>query len=270
MRKINKDLSLIPTSLKPPTSDYFFNTNRPSKVCKTTHLRRQEIIDNGGYIDTDNYNSRYKYSDVKTALNNLYHKKCAFCEQRVEVPHVEHFRPKSIYYWLAYSWDNLLLACSTCNSLKGNRFNIIGLQYSFVFNATNTYKNIHSSCAMLDNVEQPLLINPETEDSSSDFIFDKNGGVRSNNLRVAHTINECGLSRDDLKYQRKKILDDFKRDVESSFLENSGDIDKLKAEIGAYIKQFFRRSQSSEESFTVFRRYGVENSWLNEIIKELN
>lgn len=92
-----------------------------------TQQRRNELIEAGKYIDDEKYNSRYKGGkvagerDVQKILKELYHEKCAFCEQKAEVLAVEHFRPKSIYYWLAYSWDNLLLACQKCNSHKLTR-----------------------------------------------------------------------------------------------------------------------------------------------------
>ena len=44
--------------------------------------------------------------------------KCAYCESpTATVAHgdVEHFRPKSIYWWLAYSYDNYTYACQICN-----------------------------------------------------------------------------------------------------------------------------------------------------------
>lgn len=78
--------------------------------------------------------------DVRAELETFHHGKCAYCEVKlrpVTTGHVEHFRPKGVvvdettgalvrpgYYWLAYSWDNLLLFCPRCNSpaCKGNRF----------------------------------------------------------------------------------------------------------------------------------------------------
>lgn len=269
MIKIDKDLTAIPTSLKPATADYFPPPSRPSRPSRTTHERRQELIDHGAYIDSNKYNSRYKWQDVKDGLHTIYHKKCAFCEQRSEVPHVEHFRPKKIYHWLAYSWDNLLLACSACNSSKGDRFYINGIRHTFVFTAT-TYRTIHENCVSLDRTEQPLLVNPEIEDLASELIFEKDGGVRSDHVRVAHTIKECSLSRDDLKYQRKKLLDDFRKDVEATLLENTDDPAQQNADIEAFVKQFLRRMNSAEESFLAFRKYTVAKGWLANIVKTLN
>lgn len=52
--------------------------------------------------------------------------KCAYCEGKAaHVAHgdVEHFRPKSEYWWLAYCYDNFLYSCQICNqSYKGANF----------------------------------------------------------------------------------------------------------------------------------------------------
>ncbi|MCP4096036.1 MAG: endonuclease [Planctomycetaceae bacterium] len=69
----------------------------------------------------------YKRSDVRHALEQLFHGKCAYCESRYDVSgpvDIEHFRPKGEvdgvtdhkgYWWLAASWDNLLPSCLDCN-----------------------------------------------------------------------------------------------------------------------------------------------------------
>ena len=51
--------------------------------------------------------------------------KCAYCESIMEAQHgdVEHFRPKSIWWWLAMCYDNYLLSCQICNQVyKGDKF----------------------------------------------------------------------------------------------------------------------------------------------------
>jgi uncharacterized protein (TIGR02646 family) len=77
----------------------------------------------------------YASEAVKAALNASHHGKCCYCETVIQYPyaypHVEHWRPKERslqgrheapmqpgYYWLAYTWDNLLLSCAFCNSTK--------------------------------------------------------------------------------------------------------------------------------------------------------
>ena len=54
--------------------------------------------------------------------------KCAYCESPTDtVAHgdVEHFRPKSKYWWLAYCYDNYVYCCQICNQVhKGDEFPI--------------------------------------------------------------------------------------------------------------------------------------------------
>lgn len=71
--------------------------------------------------------SRYKEATVKTALEKLFHGKCAYCESFYAGVHpvdVEHYRPKGEvsgvrdhrgYWWLAMDWHNLLPSCIDCN-----------------------------------------------------------------------------------------------------------------------------------------------------------
>lgn len=59
--------------------------------------------------------------------------KCAYCEANTEVVahgDVEHYRPKSIYWWLAYTYDNYLYACQICNQIyKSDNFPINGVRF---------------------------------------------------------------------------------------------------------------------------------------------
>jgi len=57
-------------------------------------------------------------SDVRGALYAMHGRVCAYCQG--DLPHndpgdVEHFRPKSVYWWLAYEFANYLLSCAKCN-----------------------------------------------------------------------------------------------------------------------------------------------------------
>jgi len=60
------------------------------------------------------------------------HQKCAYCETPTSViafGDVEHYRPKSVYWWLAYVYDNYLASCTLCNQkYKGSEFEIEGPQ----------------------------------------------------------------------------------------------------------------------------------------------
>lgn len=73
------------------------------------------------------FNSAF-WKIAKTQLKKESHGKCAYCEANTEVVahgDVEHYRPKSIYWWLAYTYDNYLYSCQICNqSYKSNNFPI--------------------------------------------------------------------------------------------------------------------------------------------------
>jgi uncharacterized protein (TIGR02646 family) len=70
------------------------------------------------------------WTGAKRSLKRETFGKCAYCEAPTDtVAHgdVEHFRPKSTYWWLAYCWDNWLFACQICNqSYKRDQFPVAG------------------------------------------------------------------------------------------------------------------------------------------------
>lgn len=81
---------------------------------------------------------------TKLALWQAQHEKCAYCEQRIRLSSspVEHHRPKDgawrhnrgtpkvvdseRYWWLTWSWENLLLSCASCND-RGHKANFFPL-----------------------------------------------------------------------------------------------------------------------------------------------
>jgi uncharacterized protein (TIGR02646 family) len=56
--------------------------------------------------------------EIKEVLFKGQHGKCAYCEWRepqAKYRDVDHYRPKSTYWWLAWTWENLLFSCIDCN-----------------------------------------------------------------------------------------------------------------------------------------------------------
>lgn len=173
------------------------------------------------YGDDDVTDRLKAYSLGKFDLDPNDEPKCYYCESRsqhVATLQVEHFRPKKAvelqdtngvphggYYWLVVDWENLLLACPTCNgrSAKGNRFPILGAR------ATTTACNLA--------LEQHLLINPEIEDPSRYLTFNSNGRIfGTGNLATCKgyaSIPIYQLDRDSLVIRRKKIWDDFSNEI---------------------------------------------------------
>ncbi|WP_107038196.1 retron system putative HNH endonuclease [Brumimicrobium mesophilum] len=259
MIRIIKNLANPPSSLIIPHS----KKQNPRKR-NTTHKKRLEIIDNKKYVDNKNYNSRYKLNDVREALLKIYNHKCAYCEQRIEQYHVDHFRPKSIYYWLAFSWDNLLISCPKCNENKGKKFDIDGKRIVFDSNENNlTFLN--KSSVKYDLIEKPKMINPERVDISNKICFQVSGKIFSSNKNFGYTIESCGIDRKDLNDQRRKIIDDFERDITSIKKEFKKNEDKCK-EYETIIRKFIRDSKCNSNEFLAFRNFAIKNDWLRDII----
>jgi len=238
MIKIKKDLAAVPASLD----------------SKLTQQRRQELIDKKAYISQNIYHSRYKMKDIMTALHNIYHSKCAFCEQKIEFPQVEHFRPKNIYYWLAYSWDNLLFACLGCNSHKNNHFETL-LERASEFQLNN----IHQLGVNYDTQEQNRFVNPEsTTDIVTKLIFDKNGSISSTDESMNYTIKKCKLDREYLITQRKKVYDDFIKKLYMRYLTEKPYEVKMES-IKDLIQDFKKDAQDPKNEYLAFRRYIIKH-----------
>lgn len=144
--------------------------------------------------------SYYAHKQIKTSLQTMFGRKCAYCESHitaVSYPHVEHFRPQSIYPKLAYHWDNLLLACTVCNSsYKRNQFPLV--------DGRHPVKNEDEPCS-LDDSDNHLLVNPCLDDPEQFFIFEDEYIV-CRNERATVTRDVCGLNRDDLNDARRQLL----------------------------------------------------------------
>lgn len=199
MIKVFKDLSNVPDSLE----------NRKTQTRRNTCIRDRE------YHQEKEFHRRYKQQDTKDALKNIYHQKCAFCEQKIIEckdnnledcsSTVEHYRPKSRYYWLAYSWDNLLWCCRECNQNKANKFETVKSQVEY----EESFKDkIHISTKNYQEIEEPKMIHPELE-SIRDVLNFFNGIIDSEDERVKYTIEVCGLDRADLNEKRQTIIDNF-------------------------------------------------------------
>ncbi len=228
-----------------------------------TNQRRQELIDSSpkGYIYSDEYDRRYKCDDIKTALENLYLNKCAYCETRSERWDVEHFRPKSIYYWLVYSWDNLLFACPTCNGFKNNHFEV--LEHRVEYQSTDL-SSIHSMMENYNQRENNLFFNPELENPEQKIRFEENGKILSNDEKLNYTIEKCKLNRTKLIFARAKLWKDLKERIKTRYIEyqNTNENDLL-IKNNASMEDFISDSKNPENEFLAFRRYIVKH-FLNE------
>lgn len=152
----------------------------------------------------------YAHETVKETLRSAQHGKCAFCESpitHVQYGDVEHFRPKKGflrggrlmrpgYYWLAYDWDNLLLACQICNQRhKRNAFPLLRGSLRARSHLGSVTK------------EKPVFIHPAHEDPATDIGFrDHVPYARNGSVRGRRTIRGIGLKRRELMEVRERHL----------------------------------------------------------------
>ncbi|MEM9459708.1 MAG: HNH endonuclease [Myxococcota bacterium] len=76
--------------------------------------------------DPPKFPCHWNNPDVRGALYAFQGHVCAYCGTRLprnDRGDVDHFRPKSKYWWLAYALSNYMMSCSRCNrELKRSKF----------------------------------------------------------------------------------------------------------------------------------------------------
>lgn len=185
-----------------------------------------------------------KWKSAKKRLKFESGGKCAYCEAPTDVVahgDVEHFRPKSTYWWLAYDFDNYVFACQICNQIyKGDNFPISGqrlgspplpnaqpadarltqIVQGLVRDVTST---TDEELVALWGAEDADLIHPYLEDPSSLLTYEVDDANREVWIRAgagsraarAHdaAVKFLGLNREELlrlRYQQLEILRVFK------------------------------------------------------------
>lgn len=162
----------------------------------------------------------YKEQDVKNALDKIFNGKCAYCESsytHIMPVDIEHFRPKSIYPWLQFDWNNLLPSCIDCNrkryqQLQTGHRELAGKKDDFpLFNATAPLNNATETTFDLAKEEkvrqllQPCIDNPENhlEYDNQGYIFPKTNDELD---RGKNSIQIYGLYRIELVKKRHEHL----------------------------------------------------------------
>ena len=176
------------------------------------------------------------YTGQREALYQLFHGKCAYCEQHYSAQthkgDVEHYRPKGSvrsapgevvyvtgplpsdkkphpgYYWLAYDWTNLFPSCPACNQRAGDYDGSVSGKSNF-FPISGVYISDPkiNLPKMLNAVEKPLLLNPRYDDPNKHLKFDiELGVVCPLSERGQCTIDMLGLNRDRLPEARRVLM----------------------------------------------------------------
>ncbi|MGK4567047.1 hypothetical protein [Flavobacterium sp. 3HN19-14] len=277
MRYVEKDLMDIPPSL---ISSIALND-----------IEKIALRDTSVNINDSIYKGVYKGSDGKTRsqvrdfLNKYYLLKCAYCEAICKAE-IEHYRPKKAisddaahngYYWLCYSWSNLVPSCRYCNTEggKGNKFPIINASRRvssppFSFGKLDIAKCQASASPLLD--EEPYLLHPEIDKHPEAYLSfepsdDKNGvsilGIDDKG-RGKKTIEICNLNREDLRLKRlKDVYYHMKHEINRIFEMNADGYipnDKLSDCLVVLYKGFEKQSTDISLTHTLLRKFLVLNS----------
>ncbi|MCB9739476.1 MAG: hypothetical protein H6747_09430 [Deltaproteobacteria bacterium] len=175
------------------------------------------------------------YQAVAGDLWRAQFRKCCHCEMRVPLRYndVEHFRPKASvrqrsggradpgYWWLAWTWENLLFACASCNrSSKNDQFPLV-----------DPTKRLRAQ-AQPPGHENPLLLDPAEPTANPeahlhfDVVGEARGHVSGNTPNGACSVEVYGLHRDELVEVRALELDFIDSELEAvSRLLRTGRID---------------------------------------------
>lgn len=188
-----------------------------------------------GKLDAD-VNKVLKSATWKPAKKQLLKEsknKCAYCETPTAVVaygDVEHFRPKSTYWWLAYCYENYLASCAICNQqYKSDNFSIVNaVMKGPVVKPTHTDVQLAAMAAtitpdpLVDTAGMPLadliaamkgeyalLIDPYIEDPSEYLSYEpilanKEIVVVPSRPEYADVVKAC---EDFFGINRKELLD---------------------------------------------------------------
>lgn len=170
---------------------------------RSAELQRVRAIAARGSVDSDAVGQ--EYAVVKRALWERQLMRCCYCEAQVQCDYndVEHFRPKARadradgtiapgYWWLAWTWENLLFSCANCN--RSAKKDLFPLEAGSVPLGSEEHP---------PGKEVPTLIDPCSEDpvESIQFVFDGSHWQpvgRNGSKRGQRTVEILKLGRADL------------------------------------------------------------------------
>ncbi len=138
---------------------------------------------------------RYDFTGYRAGAEELYNRqgrKCAYCERVAgwENQPVEHFRPKNgahrgdprqgrptstdrhHYWWLAWSWETQLWACSRCNgaATKGNWFPLLPGTSALPLPPREQLAALPAACFDIAQ-EHPWILDPSREDPTLSIVW---------------------------------------------------------------------------------------------------
>jgi uncharacterized protein (TIGR02646 family) len=188
----------------------------PKELINCAENNEKELLENRHVIGNC-------YKKSRSKLEELYFEKCAYCETEYlknTDTWVEHYRPQSVYYWLAYEWSNLIPTCPKCNRIKKAKFPLINSQNRIVSPPVRDGRLDKEKCKADCNEligELPYVLHPEIDNPEEflDFELDKNKkGIEITGIdilgRGKNTTEICNLNRESLMLDRQsKVIDNI-------------------------------------------------------------
>jgi uncharacterized protein (TIGR02646 family) len=237
----------------------------------TANTLRNNLIHGNRWLNQPQYKTQFKQQDTKDALDEMSNT-CVFCQQKLTIAtgnedarSIEHFRPKSKYWWLAYSWDNLFPVCIKCNQSKSDDFECLGAPITYI--RTGDLANIHSLAADYQGVENPKLLHPELDEPETHLKYDLKGKVENDNSdKGKYTISTCKLNRLDLQGKRKKEFDDFDEKLSLILFDGSKNATQKQNDIFRLFFDFQKEGNDERNEFSGFKKY-ISTHFLRDIIR---
>lgn len=216
------------------------------------------------------------YKEQRQAILDAFHKKCAYCEAKIVLDQhngdLDHFRPKGRvtdendrvieiedgrgrkvehpgYFWLAYSWMNLLPSCIACNRPNKVGTERVGKWERFPVTGK------HARTAQELGQELPLLLNPLNDDPAQHLEFDPDTGrIIGKTDRGRMTEFVLKLNRDGLPEARRNVYDMVRAKARDAFeAEMNKDYGKLDRHL-----EFLIQHKRGEAAYSMAGRPAVD------------
>jgi uncharacterized protein (TIGR02646 family) len=232
---------------------------------------------------------------AKGHLKRETHGKCAYCESAtsaVAYGDVEHFRPKSVYWWLAYCYDNLSYSCQLCNQMyKKATFRVASEDRRWRGPAmpapteeiaareharlmTPDPRNRATGGLPFDEFlraarkEKPFLVDPYVEDPEELYGWEPDAVLgevrvtaRTNRIRSTRALraaeHDLGLNREELRRRRWQNYQLLR--VLADVIEKLPTADAAEAKTAAAAQ--IRAMMAPEREYAAMARYFVRVEW---------
>jgi uncharacterized protein (TIGR02646 family) len=148
----------------------------------------QKLLDKQAEIEADlirdkknfKFKACHHSAPIYQDLKQIYHGKCAYCENKLVCVgdfdnrfSVEHYRPKSAYWWLYLEWTNLFPTCKRpCNHSKADNFIIDGIPATAPLSSSGNL--VWDKCKVSDIDllnEKPHFLHPDVDNGEEYFYF---------------------------------------------------------------------------------------------------